>query len=206
MKKELSKLEKILRKWNWKINSMELKDSLAIVISSITLIFVTVQFFIKRKDTQREFVLNKRYDVYSNFLSQFSEFENEFARLHERTEELLNDQFTRLNEATVADVQNYLRIYYKPILNFNFNIFEFGIIGSAELDKEVSKLYYILDNRKRDIAIRIHSATTPEECAEQFELIDSAYLKDNNNEFQVLLGITYTNIKKLMKKDLGVKD
>lgn len=184
---------------------MELKDSLAIIISSITLVFVTVQFFIKRKDTQREFILNKRYEVYLTFLKQFSELDKEYTKFHDKTEELLNTNFKSDEDINLSEMQSYLRKYYKEILNFNFNVYEFNIIGSSELDKEIITLYNILGDRKRDIAKRIHNSKTVDECMSEFNKLEVAY-SSPDSEFYENLSITYQSIKKLMKKDLGVKD
>ena len=50
---------------------MEAKDIFTLIVGLVTLVMVTIQFFIKRKDEKSNYILNKKYELYTDFIKKF---------------------------------------------------------------------------------------------------------------------------------------
>lgn len=191
---------------------MELKDTIAIIISSTTLVVVLIQFFIKRKDEKNNYILNKKYELYTNFISDFN-FDSIVKDMGQVISNIMkDDSIKHKNESgkklaeikfkedsdftkTVIHWTNSLGVVQAKFVDVE----KFKLLSSNELIKEIVKFSIFWYKLQEVFKMDVHEYDNAENFIKYFDR-----LKGIDTMFSIKPEQMFHVIIKLMRKELGV--
>src|SRR5690606_8445241 len=129
---------------------MELKDIIIISLAIAGWFWGIIQFILKRKYQKNDKAIEKRFEVYSNFMNQIDEMSAEIRinpkmiyGIHdELMSELLTGDEKRINTALIkfnSDLVEMTKVSLKPMMMINHELNKLKLVASEKLLPKINE-------------------------------------------------------------------
>jgi hypothetical protein len=188
---------------------MEIKDYLIIGLGVLGWIWGIVQFRLNRKYQKADKALEKRFEVYSNFMNQMDEMS-----LNMRTDpnatygiptefmsEILTGDENRINDALLKFNENLLEITRKslqPMMIVNSELNKLKLVASEKLLPKINEYKTLVNDYTNEFQTVLNSLSTSNDLEYNAKQLQSIGHEERNKR----MGTLWIEIENLMRDEI----
>jgi ASC-1-like (ASCH) protein len=188
---------------------MEIKDYLIIGLGVLGWIWGIVQFRLNRKYQKADKAIEKRFEVYSNFMNQMDEMS-----LNMRTDpkatygiptefmsEILTGDESRINDALLKFNENLLETTRKslqPMMIVNSELNKLKLVASEKLLPKINEYKTLVNDYTNEFQTVLNSLSTSNDLEHNAKQLQSIGHEERNKR----MGILWIEIESLMRDEI----
>lgn len=188
---------------------MESKDYWIVALGMLGWIWAVVQFVLNRRYAKSDKAVEKRFEVYSNFMNQMDEMSMSlrndpnmtYGVSNEFMSEVLNGDEEQINAALLKMNKNLLEITKKsiqPLIIMNQELNKLKLVASENLLPKINEYKFLIQDYTNEFQLvlnKMSSSDDLEKNAKELEII-------GQNERNKRMGILWSEIEGLMRDEI----
>lgn len=188
---------------------METKDYFIIGLGILGWIWAIIQFRLNRKYQKADKAIEKRFEVYSNFMNQMDEMSlnmrNDPNTTYGISTEFMSEMITgdeeRINSALLKFNENLLETTKKslqPMMIINSEINKLKLVASEKLLPKINEYKALVNDYTNEFQAVLNSLSTSNDLEHNAQQLQSIGHEERNNR----MGILWAEIESLMREEI----
>lgn len=188
---------------------MEIKDYFIIILGVLGWIWAITQFILNRKYQKADKALDKRFEVYSNFMNKVDEMSMSMrtdpqmiygiqtelmAELLSGDEERTNNALLKFNESLIEFTKTSLQ----PMMIVNQELNKIKLVASEKLLPLITEYKFLVDDFSNDYKIVLNNLSLSNDINETARILGSMGHEERAEKFKGLWEV----IEKLMRNEI----
>ncbi|MCR8668494.1 hypothetical protein NO995_12440 [Aestuariibaculum sp. M13] len=188
---------------------MELKDIILLSLGLAGWVWGIIQFILKRKYQKSDIAVEKRFEVYSNFMNQIDEMSAEirtnpnmiYGIRNELMSELLTGDEIKINNALIkfnSELIEMTKISLKPMMIINQELNKLKLVASKKLLPKINEYKQLVtdfSNEYQLILNKISNSNDIKKTAEELKTI-------GKTERDARMSELWTEIESMMREEI----